>query len=153
MHRSSSPGVRERGWLVLGLACGLALAGCGPDGPSTDGPLGPPGNPTTTCTPLSPGEAMSDGYLSVTNNSSGTLTIERIALASPRSIRLLGAYIVPLRGNAIGDTDGWPPPVRKLLPGVMWADPAPARRCPCPSARDDRCGSRPEGGRRPHQSQ
>ena len=25
MHRSSSPGVRERGWLVLGLACGLAL--------------------------------------------------------------------------------------------------------------------------------
>jgi len=48
------------------------------------------------------------GYLSVKNNSTGTLTIERVSLASPRNIKLLGAYIVPVRGNVVGDFDGWP---------------------------------------------
>jgi hypothetical protein len=121
MHRSSSPGARKAPWL-LGLACGLALAACGSAGdPSAHGPLGPPGNPTTTCTPLGRGEALSDGYLSVANHGTGTLTIERVALASPRNITFLGAYIVPVRGNVVGDFDGWPPPAGKLLPGVMWA--------------------------------
>jgi hypothetical protein len=128
-HRnSSSVGLKHVG--LLGLACGLALAACGSSGPSPHGPLGPLGNSTTTCTPLRPGEAMTDGYLSVTNNSKGTLTIERVALASPRNLRLLGAYIVPVTGNVVGDFDGWPPPPGKLLPGVKWAErhrPAGAR--------------------------
>jgi hypothetical protein len=73
---------------------------------------------------------MSDGYLSVKNNSTGVLTVERVSLASPRNIRFLGAYIVPVRGNVIGDFDGWPPPADKLQRGVMWAQrhrPAGAR--------------------------
>ncbi|HEY1621532.1 MAG TPA: hypothetical protein VGG25_28160 [Streptosporangiaceae bacterium] len=85
------------------------------------GPLGPAGNSTQTCTPLHPGESMSEGYLSVTNHSGGTLTIESMTLAAPRDIRLIGAFIVPLRRNVIGDTDGWPPPRHLLLPGVEWA--------------------------------
>lgn len=73
---------------------------------------------------------MSDGYLSVTNHGTGTLTIERVTLAAPRSIKFLGAYIVPVTHNVVGDFDGWPPPPSKLLPGVMWAQrhrPAGAR--------------------------
>lgn len=120
-HRSFSPEAPKGAWL-LGLAFGLALAACGTSSrPAAGGPLGPGGNLTTTCTPLRPGEALSDGYLSVANHSKGTLTIERLSLASPRNIKLLGAYIVPVQGNVIGDTDGWPPPARELLPGVEWA--------------------------------
>jgi hypothetical protein len=128
-HRSSSSVGRKHVGL-LGLACGLALAACGSSGPSSNGPLGPLGNPTTTCTPLRPGEALSDGYLTMTNNSTGTLTIERVGLASPRNIRLLGAYIVPVTRNAIGDLDGWPPLPGQLLPGIQWRNrhrPAGAR--------------------------
>ncbi len=100
--------------------------------PAGSGPLGPPGNLATACLPASPGQADTEGLQNPTNSSHDTLVIDRVALASPQNITLVGAYIVPGTG-LVGAWRGFPPPAGQLAKDVAltkWRPAAGARVLP-----------------------
>jgi hypothetical protein len=85
------------------------------------GPLGPQDNPGTACLPGRPGHGNTDGLESYVNSGPGIVIIDRVSLASPRNLRLAGAYIVPGR-YAVGTWGTFPPPAGQLPKGVKWAE-------------------------------
>lgn len=91
------------------------------------GPLGPQTYQTTTCAPLAVGHILTDGFDVLMDQGRQPVTIERLSLRSPRGLRLVGAYIVPLArpdSDATGFWLAFPPPARQLAretTGVEWA--------------------------------
>ena len=103
--------------IVAALAAVLAAA-CG--GGLPQGPLGPTEKASTACVPARVGQARTDGIDGAENTGRTTVVIDRIALASPRHIRLIGAYVVPGE-NWIGVAATFPPPASSIRPGVNWS--------------------------------
>jgi hypothetical protein len=112
--------------LTLAALWALLASGCS-SSPSSlpGGPLGPPGNPSTQCTPGSLGHADTIGLISATNNSHGTLIVDRIDLARQQGIRLVGAYITPGAGEA-GAWATFPPPAVQVSRYLAWSKRVPA---------------------------
>jgi hypothetical protein len=108
-----------------GLACGLALllltAACSSGGLSANGPLGNSGqNSGTLCDWARPGGVVQDGFEEF-NDTGGTATIDKVALAHPRHLRLIAAWVA--EGNSpVGEVGrGYPHPTRawKHIPGAV----------------------------------
>jgi hypothetical protein len=113
--------------LLLGLLTLVALAAVlviilrpSASAVTLGGPLGPPGNLSTLCTPSRLGQPVTIGLQNFTNSSHDTVTIDRVTLASPRNLTLAGAYTVPGR-YLVGVWPTFPPPARQLVKGVQWA--------------------------------
>jgi hypothetical protein len=127
LHPGLSRGNR---WRATIAALGILLAGCGSSGsvPALNtGPLGGGGEAGELCNPVYRGESLTNGFTALSNSSTSPVVIERVALARPRQLRLLAAYIVPITGHyLLGDWAGFPPPAGKLDPGVQWAQRRPA---------------------------
>jgi hypothetical protein len=104
----------------------LLVSGC-TSSPSSlpDGPLGPPGNPSTQCTPDSLSHADTVGLIDATNSSGNTLTINAIDLAQQRGMKLVGAYITPGAGEA-GAWTTFPPPAAQVSAYLNWSKRVPA---------------------------
>ena len=108
--------------LLSGLLAALVLAAaCDSSGANQDGPLGSPGNPSQQCFGGSaPGHADTDGIQRFENIGRHSLVIDRVTLASPRNLRLVGSYIVPGL-YLVGAWNSFPPPASQLDKGVQWA--------------------------------
>jgi hypothetical protein len=110
---------------VASLAVAAFLvSGCGSSS-LPDGPLGPPGNPSTQCNPGSLGHADTVGLITVTNGSGDTLTVDGIDLARQQGIKLVGADITPGAGEA-GNWITFPPPAAQVSHYLDWSKHVPA---------------------------
>lgn len=70
--------------------------------------------------PAAVGQARTVGIDGAKNTGGTALVIDRIAVASPRHIRLTGAYVVPGE-NWIGIARTFPPPASSIGPRVDWS--------------------------------
>jgi hypothetical protein len=99
-----------------------ALAGCGSSGhPVNTGPFGGQGETIgRECVPIKSGQIFTYGSVDV-RNSGPQAVIDKVALARPRTLRLLAAWAVPVTGDLLyGDQLGYPPGHMKM-PGFQWA--------------------------------
>lgn len=86
----------------------------------TIGPLGPPGNHDSNCLPGGPKVRVdTEGNQNVTNSGHDTIVVDRLVLASPRHLKLTGAYLVPGQG-LVGTWPSFPPPAGKVDRYVQW---------------------------------
>jgi hypothetical protein len=104
----------------------FALLSTSSGGVLEGGPLGPPTNRTTSCLPLTAGHLLTDGFDVLRDQGHKPIMIERLSLRSPRRLRLVGSYLVPLArtdSDAVGFWANFPPPARQVsqLRGVKWA--------------------------------
>jgi len=110
-----------------GLACGLALlaiACSSSSAPTTGGPFRGKGStiPETVCDWTTPGGVVYDGF-DAFQNAGGTATISRAALAQPRELRLVAAWVVPIAGTPlVGVGQGYPSAsgLATTAPGTQW---------------------------------
>ncbi len=103
------------------LAAGVLLAGCASDPAVNAGPFGNGGIYGEECASVPPGKVLSYGFDEFRNSGSGTATIDKVALADSRGIRILAAYVVPITGHELyGVLFGYPPAAH-LPQGVQWA--------------------------------
>jgi hypothetical protein len=115
----------------------LLVSGCTSSPSSLPlGPLGPPGNSSTQCTPGSLGHADTVGLIDATNSSGNTLTINAIDLAQQQGIKLVGAYVTRGAGAA-GVWATFPPPADQVSAYLDWSKRIPSGRCPRAVRRDD----------------
>src|SRR5690242_9707666 len=120
---------RLSGQLIVAVLAAVLATACG--GPS-NGPLGPIENVSTACIPAQVGQARTDGIDGAKNTGKTAVVIDRIALASPRHIKMTGAYVVPGE-HWIGEAATFPPAASSIEPGVNWSarhKPAGARIAP-----------------------
>ncbi len=105
-----------------GLACGLALllaTSCSRRGLDADGPFGGTGpNSGMICASTMSGGVVHDSFDEFPNMG-GTATIDKVALAHPRHLRLLAAWVVPTDGP-LGDSGPGYPPASGYPPGYRW---------------------------------
>jgi len=117
-------------WLIVAALAAVLFTACAS---LVQGPLGPTENDSTACVPAAGvGQALTIGIDSAKNTGGTTLVIDRIALASPRHIRLTGAYVVPGE-NLVGEEATFPPPASEIPANVQWSrrhKPAGARLSP-----------------------
>jgi hypothetical protein len=79
-------------------------------GPAVNsGPLGPPASAVFECLLGRLGGADTEGSLLLTNRGHDTVAIDRLSLASPDKLKLVGAYAVPGRW-LVGTWNEFPAP-------------------------------------------
>jgi hypothetical protein len=97
---------------VAAVATLVAVAaGCSSPNPVNTGPFGGADwNSGQICTPLSPGEVVTDGFFEVSDNWRGTVAvISKISLVRPHGLRLMRAYAVRVGNHpSYGDMPGPP---------------------------------------------
>jgi hypothetical protein len=60
---------------------------------------------------------LSDGFTALQYSGTGPAAILSVTLASPRNLRLLGAWVVPVTGHVLyGVRSGWPPAWARRTP-------------------------------------
>ena len=115
------------GRLIVAAVAAVLATACGG---SAQGPLGPAEHASAICVPAAGvGQARTDNMDGAKNTGGTTVVIDRIALASPRHIKLAGAYVIPGE-HWIGWAATFPPPASSIRPGVHWSarhQPAGAR--------------------------
>jgi hypothetical protein len=123
--------------LVLAAGCGGNSA-IPVNNPSS--PLGIIDDSIRECAPDPSGTTMTDGVTILENHSKGTVVIEQVSFYGDQHIQLVDAVVVPIRYDAVGISDGWPPP-RSFIdqPGLQWDKRVPAvgaRIPPAPAVRN-----------------
>jgi hypothetical protein len=109
---------------LIATALALPAAACS-SGPSTSGPLGPPGNYDFQCLPARLDHTDSDGVQNFKNYGHSTIVINHVTLAAPRHLKLTGAIAIPgiwLAGSWLS----YPPPAAQLPRDVRWSQHRPA---------------------------
>jgi hypothetical protein len=105
------------------LVGGVLLAGCTSGASSAAVNTGPFGNGGTygeECIPVPRGGVVSYGFDEFSNSGDATATVNKVALANSRGIRMLAAYVVPITGNELyGVLFGYPPAAH-IPQGVQW---------------------------------
>jgi hypothetical protein len=94
---------------------------CGPPTAASplEGPLGPPGDPSTVCLSSRLGHAVTIGLQNFTDGGHDAVTIDRVTLGAAHGLKLAGADAVPGR-YTVGVWNDFPPLARQLLKGVQW---------------------------------
>jgi hypothetical protein len=94
---------------------------------SLSSPLGAGGDSIQICSPDPSGTAMTDGFTVLGNHSEGTAVIEQVSFYGDQHLEFLGAVVIPIKYDAIGASDGWPPAAMNITqPGVQWGKRVPA---------------------------
>jgi hypothetical protein len=105
--------------LLLFLAAGCGNSGTPVDNPSS--PLGAGGDSVKECVPDRSGTTMTNGWTGLDNGSKGTVVIEQVSFYGDHHLRFVQAVVVPIRFDAVGMAEGWPPPRSSITqPGVQW---------------------------------
>jgi hypothetical protein len=64
---------------------------------------------------------MTNGFTVLDNTSKGTAVIEKVSFYGDQHLQFVDAVVVPIRYDAIGFWEGWPPPPDAIhQPGVQW---------------------------------
>jgi hypothetical protein len=86
------------------------------------GPFGPRGTPGAECAPVPRGGVLSFGFEGFRNQGGQVATISKITLNAPHRLRLIDAWVIPVTGDDLyGVLSGYPP-VKRMQPGVQWAE-------------------------------
>jgi hypothetical protein len=111
----------------LAAALVLLLAGCSSTGPKTDGPFGRSAYGLgTQCFPVPRNDVGTLAALTFGNNG-GPARISRVTLVGSRHLRIVEAWVVPIKGHdLLGIFAGYPPSgidgkAGPPAPGVQWA--------------------------------
>lgn len=73
------------------------------------------------CIPVPPGGVVSYGFEVLRNTGHAVAAITKVGLARSSGLRIIQAWLVPIRGRSLyGVLDGYPP-YPHLPPGVDWA--------------------------------
>ncbi len=123
-------------WLAVGLLAGALLAGCDSGNAVNTGPFGNGGVWGEECVPVPRGAVLSYGGDEFRNSGGAIATISKVALANPRGIRMLAAYVVPVTGHFLYGV--WPgyPPTAHMQAGVRWSQRQQADGATVPPSRD-----------------
>jgi hypothetical protein len=94
---------------LVTLALAASLSGCHAT-MITSGMLSGGSGKGTECSPAPRGGVLTDGFTALEYSGTGPAVILSVTLASPRNLRLLGAWVVPVTGHVLyGVRSGWPP--------------------------------------------
>jgi hypothetical protein len=129
--------VRPARTLLAGvlLTAGALQTGCASGAAVNTGPFGNGGSYGQECALVPAGKVLSYGFDEFRNSGNATATIDKVALADPRGIRVLAAYVVPITGHHLyGVLFGYPP-AAYLPQGVQWAQRQPADGATIPRSR------------------
>jgi hypothetical protein len=70
---------------------------------------------------------MTNGFTVLENHSKGTAIIQQVSFYGAQHLQLVNAVVVPIRYDAVGFSEGWPPAAMNLnQPGVQWDKRVPA---------------------------
>lgn len=120
-----SPGSASRrlagACLCAGLLAGGLLAGCASGNAVNTGPFGNGGVWGEECVPVPRGGVLSYGGDEFRNGGAATATVSKVALADPRGMRMLAAYVVPVTGHELYGVRPGYPPAAHLPRGVGWS--------------------------------
>lgn len=103
------------------LVASALLAGCASGAAANTGPFGNGGTYGEECVFIPHGAVLSYGFEEFRNSGGATATVDKVALANSRGIRMLAAYVVPITGHDLyGVLFGYPPSAH-LPHGVQWS--------------------------------